>query len=139
MGRPHALTVVLTVLAYVIATFAVQATSHFAINADHYRTLTFLRDRPIFAFGVLSMVVQGTVFGLLFPVFNGGRPTIRNGLLFSWTLGAFLASYIVLGESGKYAVPSVASWIRVELLAAAAQFTLFGVLLSLVHRRRFLT
>ena len=82
------------------------------------------------------MVVQGTVFGLLFPVFNGGRPTIRNGLLFSWTLGAFLASYIVLGESGKYAVPSIASWIRVELLAAAAQFTLFGVLLGLVHRRR---
>ncbi len=136
MGNARVLTVVLTVLAYVVATFAVQATSHFAINADHYRTITFLRDRPIFAFGVLSMVVQGTVFGLLFPVFSGGRPTIRGGLLFSWILGAFLASYIVLGESGKYAVPSVASWIRVELLAAAVQFSLFGLLLGLVHRGR---
>lgn len=135
MGTPRVLTVVLTVLAYVVATFGVQATSHFAINADHYRTITFLRDPPVFAFGILSMVIQGTVFALLFPAFGGGRPTLRRSLLFAWALGAFLASYIVLGESGKYAVPSVAAWIRVELLAAVAQFTLFGVLLWLVHRR----
>ena len=135
MGTRRVSTVVLTILAYVLATFTVQALSHFVINAEHYRTIPMLRPDPIFAFGVLSMVVQGAVFGILFPVFNSGGSSIRNGLAFSWFLGAFLASYIVLGESGKYVVPSIAAWIRVEFLAAVAQFTVFGVLLGMVHKK----
>jgi hypothetical protein len=57
-------------------------------------------------------------------------------VLFSWALGAFLASYIILGEAGKYAIPSISSWIAVELSTAAVQFTAFGALLGLLHRRR---
>ncbi|HEV8362635.1 MAG TPA: hypothetical protein VGQ52_03895, partial [Gemmatimonadaceae bacterium] len=53
----------------------------------------------------------------------------------SWALGGFLASYIVLGEAGKYAVPSLSSWIVVELSVAAVQYTLFGLLLGQLHRR----
>lgn len=132
---PNPKTVALTLLAYVAATFAVQATSHFAINAEHYRAIAFLRAQPIFPLGFASMLVQGAVFALLFPVFHRGGSSIKNGLIFSWLLGSFLASYIVLAEPAKYAVPSLASWIRVEALAAAAQFTLFGVLLGLMHRR----
>jgi hypothetical protein len=135
MGTTRATSVILTVLAYVLVTFAVQAVSHFAINAEHYRSISFMRAQPIFFLGVLSMLIQGTVFGLLFPVFDRGPSRIRSGLLFSWILGGFLASYIVLAEPGKYAIPSVASWVRVELVAAAAQFTLFGLLLGLVHGR----
>ena len=55
---------------------------------------------------------------------------------FSWALGAFLASYIVLGEAGKYAIPSLASWIAVEGGVAFVQYSLFGILLGLIHRRR---
>ena len=50
-------------------------------------------------------------------------------------LGGFLASYIVLGEAGKYAIPSIASWIAVEGSVAFVQYTLFGVLLGVIHRR----
>ena len=135
MGTRRATSIVLTVLAYVLATFAVQAVSHFAINAEHYRSIPIMRAQPIFFLGVLSMLIQGTVFGFLFPIFDRGPSRIRSGLLFSWILGGFLASYIVLAEPGKYEISSVASWVRVELVAAAAQFTLFGLLLSLVHGR----
>ena len=136
MESSRVTSIILTVLSYVLTTFVVQAISHFVINVEHYRTITYLRPEPIFALGVLSMIIQGTVFGFLFPVFNQTGSPVRNGLLFSWTLGAFLASYIVLGEAGKEAIPSVAAWVRVEFLAAAAQFTIFGVLLGLVNRRR---
>ena len=136
MGTRRATSVILTVLAYVLATFAVQAVSHFAINVEHYRSISYMRAQPIFFLGVLSMLIQGTVFGLLFPIFDLGSSRIRSGLLFSWILGGFLASYIVLAEPGKYAVPSVTSWVRVELVAAAAQFTLFGILLGVVHNKK---
>jgi len=129
-------TVALTIVAYVVTTFAVQGTSHFAVNADHYAAISIMRPQPIVHMGLMSMLVQGTIFGLLFPVFDRGPATIRNAVLFSWALGAFLASYIVLAEAGKYAIPSIPSWVAVEATTAAIQFTVFGILLGLLHRGR---
>lgn len=128
-------TVLLTVLAYVLATFGVQGASHFAINADHYAAISIMRPDPVIPMGVGSMLIQGTIIVLLFPTFNTGASTIRNALVFSWTIGGFLASYIVLGEAGKYAIPSISSWILVEGSTAVVQFTIFGLLLGLVHRK----
>jgi len=128
-------TVVLTVLAYVVTSFAVQGTSHFLVNADHYAGISIMRTQPVIAMGITSMVIQGVIFALLFPAFNHGPNPVRNGIFFSWALGGFLASYIVLGEAGKYAIPSIPSWIAVEASVAFVQYTVFGVLLGLLHRR----
>ena len=128
-------TVLVTILAYVVATFGVQGASHFAINADHYAAISIMRPDPVIPMGVGSMLIQGTIFALLFPTFNTAGSTIRNALVFSWTIGGFLASYIVLGEAGKYAIPSLSSWVLVEGTTAAVQFTVFGVLLGLIHRK----
>ncbi len=135
MERRSAMTIVLTVLAYMIVTFGVQGASHFAINAEHYAAISIMRSEPIIPMGLASMIIQGLLFAYLFPNFNRGPNPISNGLFFSWALGGFLASYIVLGEAGKYAIPSIGSWIAVELSTAAVQYTLFGLLLGLLHRR----
>ena len=141
MVRSRPIRILLTVLAYIAATFAVQATSHFALNADHYRSISVMRTEPVFVLGFTSMLIQGLLFAVLFPVFDRDRKAMRNGIAFSWAMGLFLTSYITLAEAGKYAVPSLASWIGVEAGAAAAQFTLFGTLLGLIHidRRPTLT
>lgn len=128
-------TVALTVLAYVVTTFAVQGGSHFLVNADHYAGISIMRAQPVIAMGLGSMVIQGLIFALLFPMFNQGTSSVRRGILFSWALGGFLASYIVLGEAGKYAIPSIPSWIAVEASAGFVQYTAFGALLGLLHRR----
>ncbi len=135
MEAPKPATIALTVLAYVATTFAVQGASHFAINADHYAAMSIMRAEPLVPMGLVSMVIQGTLFALLYPTFARGSATVGNGILFSWALGGFLASYIVLGEAGKYAIPSIPSWIAVEAGAAAVQYTVFGALLGLIHRR----
>ena len=126
--------VALTVVAYVLTTFAVQGTSHFAINADHFAAIPIMRAEPMIALGIASMLIQGLIFAWLYPIYASGASTLRKSIGFSWLIGGFLASYIVLGEAGKYAIPSVSSWIAVEALAAFAQFTLFGVWLGLIHR-----
>lgn len=127
-------TVAVTVLAYMATTFAVQGGSHFALNAEHYAAIPVMRTEPIVAMGLTSMVIQGLIFAWLYPTFAAGVSTIRKGITFSWALGAFLASYIVLGEAGKYAIPSIPSWIAVEGSAAFVQYTLFGAWLGLIHR-----
>ena len=129
-------TIGLTVLAYVVVTFGVQGASHFAVFAAHYAAIPIMRAEPIIAMGLGSMLIQGVLFALLFPTFQRGGDSVWDGVKFSWALGGFLASYIVLGEAGKYAIPSIASWIAVEGSVAFVQYTLFGVLLGLIHRRR---
>jgi hypothetical protein len=129
-------TIGLTVLAYVVVTFAVQGASHFAVFAAHFATIPIMRAEPVIAMGLGSMLIQGVLFALLFPAFQRGSDAVWDGVKFSWALGGFLASYIVLGEAGKYAIPSIASWIAVEGSVAFVQYTLFGVLLGLIHRRR---
>lgn len=136
MGDRSPATVGLIIIAYVLTTFAVQGTSHFVVNAGHYAAMTIMRPEPVVAMGIASMLVQGLIFALLFPVFRRDASPVKSALLFSWAVGGFLASYIVLGEAGKYAIPSIPSWIAVELSAAFAQFTIFGALLGLLHRRR---
>lgn len=127
--------VALTVVSYMAVTFGVQGASHFAVNADYYAGIAIMRHEPIIAMGLAAMVIQGLIFAWLFPTFNRGPNPVRNGILFSCTLGAFLASYVLLGEAGKYSIPSISAWIAIEGSFAAVQFILFGALLGLLHRR----
>jgi len=135
MQTRRPLTVALTVLAYVVTTFAVQGTSHFLLNKEHYAAISFMRQDPLVALGFTAMIVQGLIFAYLFPTFMQAERPVRSGLVFSLTIGAFLASYIVLATAGEYVIPSVASWIGVEASTALVQYSAFGVLLGLVHRR----
>ena len=123
-----------TVVAYLVATFATQALSHFVLNVEHYAAVTFMRAEPIFAFGVASMVIQGTILSYLYSRMAAPRRSIGHAVGFSWLVGGVLVSYIALAEPAKYVVPDVASWIAVELLAGFVQFTAFGVLLGFVYR-----
>jgi hypothetical protein len=126
----------LTVLAYVVATFATQATSHFAINADHYASIAHLRKEPIFPLGLASMVIQGSVISYLYSRTSVAERSLTRAVVFAWLMGAVLVSYLALGEVAKENVPAIGSWIAVELGAGFAQFTLFGLLLGVIHGRR---
>ncbi len=57
-----------------------------------------------------------------------------DAVRFAWLVGAFLVSYIALGEAAKYNVPSIPSWIAVEVGVGFVQFTLAGLFLGLAHR-----
>ena len=127
---------VLAVMAYMVATFATQALSHFVLNVEHYAAVTFIRAEPFFPLGVASMVIQGTIFSYLYSRMSAPRRSIGHAVGFSWLVGGALVSYIALAEPAKYAVPDVTSWMAVELLAGFVQFTAFGVLLGFVYRRQ---
>src|SRR3989454_5106821 len=101
----------LAVLAYVVATFATQAVSHFGVNAAHYAAVTYLRAQPIFALGVLSMLIQGSIMSYLYAQLPQSGRSIGHAVLFAWLVGSILVSYEALAEAAKYGVPSVASWI----------------------------
>ena len=126
---------VLSIIGYLVTTFAVQAVSHFVMNVDHYAAVGHMRSDPIFPLGLFSMLVQGTVMSFLFSKIDVSERTILGALRFSWLCGTILVSYIALAEAAKYTVPSVVSWIAVEGIVGFVQFTLFGVILGLAHKK----
>ena len=127
---------VLSVAAFVVVTFAVQATNHFVINTTHYARQTIIADEPALAGGFAAMLVQGGVLTFLYsrlillPRFSG----VFGGLGFALLMGAFLGSYVALAEPSKYLVSSRLSWFTVEATASLIQFSLFGLALGFIHK-----
>jgi len=125
---------ILAITAYVVATFATQAISHFVINVDHYAMLPHLRTEPIFSLGFLSMLIQGAALAFLFASSEWAERSMLNAVLFAWLGGSLIVSYIAFAEAAKYSIYSIPSWIGVEISAGFVQFTLFGLALGLIHR-----
>jgi hypothetical protein len=125
---------ILAVFGYIAATFLTQATSHFLLFREHYAAVSYLRNEPIFALGISSMIVEGIVISVVYVNSRYSGKSMLDALKLSWFFGIFLVSYIAFGEAGKYIVPSVLSWIGIELLAGSVQFTLAGILIWLAHR-----
>lgn len=126
---------VLAVLAYVAATFAVQATSHFVVATEHYASIPFLRKDPIVPLGFLSMLIQGSVFSYLFSRMPKSERIYRDAMRFALLAGAVIASYIAFAEPAKVQAPSLAGWMLVELAAGLVQFSVYGALLGLVYSK----
>lgn len=122
-------------LAFVSASFLVQALSHWVIAADHFASVPFMRREPIVPLGLATMLVQGALLTAVFRRFARRESLARDALRFAGGMGVFLGAYIAVVEPSKYAVPSIAGWVAVEGLAAATQFLLFGAGLWLVFRR----
>ena len=126
---------ILAVLAYIFATFATQAASHFGVNAEHYAAVTYMRHEPNFPLGMLAMLIQGIGFSYLYSRTVSAGRSVFDGLRFGWLVGALLVSYIAFAEAAKYNVPDITSWLVTEIGAGFVQFTIFGVLLGLIYKR----
>ncbi len=117
-------------LSYIVASFLVQSISHFALNADHYASISFMREPPLMYFGLITMLIQGILLTTIYLKWANGNFTVKQGILFAWLIGAFFVAYPALVEADKYNVENIMGWIIVEGSAGAAQFTLFGFLLG---------
>ena len=81
------------------------------------------------------MVIQGLIMTFALERFAPQSVKIRDGLVVSLVFGLFLASYIAIVEPSKYEVPSIGTWFVVEGVASLVQFSVFGIILGLIHRR----
>ena len=126
----------LRIAAYVMTTFAVQMVSHFIVNAEHYAAVGHMRAEPIFALGVLAMLIQCTALSSLYARSQWARSSMLSSLQFGWLVGVFLVSYLALAEAAKYTVPAVLPWLGTEIAVGFVQFTIYGALLGLLDVQR---
>ena len=117
---------ILSVLGFMVASFFTQATSHFVIFTRHYAAVPIMRADTIFPLGITVMIIQGAILSYAFVNSRFVGSSLMDAMLFAWLFGAFLVSYIALGEAAKYNVPSIPSWIAVEIGVGFVQFTPCG-------------
>ncbi len=87
------------------------------------------------ALGFVTILVQGLLFGWFYPRFQDGESWLRDGLRFGLFAGIFLWSLQVLAAAAKHPIEPLSTWIVVETLYVALQFTLVGLLFGFIHRR----
>ena len=121
--------------AYLVITFAMGFIWHLILFKKLYAKLAiFTRlDKPIVPLGFLAMVIQGAVLAYLYPLINHPGNLILEGLKFGLLMGLFIASSAVIAEVAKQHVTSLATWLVVESVYYAIQFSLCGIAIGLIY------
>ena len=119
---------------YTICTFALAVVWHVLLFEETYRSFGYFEGEPSFLLGLVSIVLQGLLLSVLFPMMRGAGGSFRRGLAFAALVGAFFWTSHVLAFVAKQQVPGVWAFVGMETVYLALQFGVFGVLLGAVHR-----
>jgi len=126
---------ILSVCGFIIVSFTVQGLNHFVVNKNHYDGIEFARTEPVFALGIAAMIIQGLILSFAMTKIAPVGATLGDGFLVSAAFGLFLASYVALAEPAKYTAPSIMSWFLTEGFVSILQFSIFGLVLGLIHQK----
>lgn len=90
------------------------------------------RHEPIFAFGLLAMLLQGIVLGYFYPTwYKGGAPLVQGikyGVLMVYSVSTF-------ANAAKIQVTSIPTFPVFQTLFHAVQFVLVGAAIGWIYRR----
>jgi hypothetical protein len=133
---PRARNLPLAALAYAVVTFPLAYVWHLVALPDlYFRLGAFGRQEPIIALGLITILVQGALFAVFYPRFRDGERWVRDGLRFGFFAGVFLWSTQVVAAAAKHPIEPISTWIAIETLYVAVQFTLVGLVFGWIHRR----
>lgn len=105
---------ILAVLAYMIPTFPLGYLWHLTVFADYYKSLHVYREDIIIPFGILSMLIQGFIWSVVYRRMFAGEPILRGAFKFAILACPLAWSYMVLAVSAKHQMSSVSGFLAIE-------------------------
>lgn len=121
---------------YTICTFVLAIVWHVVLFEESYRSFGYFEGEPNFLIGLVTILLQGMLLSILFPMMNGAPNSFRRGLEFASLAGAFFWTSHVLAFVAKQEVPGAWMFVGMETVYLVLQFGVFGMLLGAVHRGR---
>ncbi len=121
-------------LAYPLIVFPLAIVWHLVLFKDSYMAFGYFDGEPNIAVGLASMVVQGAVLAVIYPMFRLGRDGLARATKFAALLGLFFWTSHVLALVAKQNVPQAGTYILMETVYLCLQFGLFAVVLALIFR-----
>lgn len=129
-------TTLLGALAYTLVTFPLAVIWHVVLFEEQYRAFGYFNGEPSFALGLLTIVIQGFMLSLLFPLFKISGNSVSSGIKYALLIGVFFWSSHVLAFVAKQVVDSSMLFIVMETFYLLLQFSIYGVLIGLIHSKQ---
>jgi len=126
--------IALGALAYTVSTFALAVVWHLVLFEDQYRAFGYIEGEPNILIGFLTILLQGAILSLLFPLLKLKGSHVIRGLKFAFLIGVFFWTSHVLAFVAKQRMQDVILFVGMETFYLALQFGVFGVLVGLVYR-----
>ena len=127
---------ILGAAAYTICTFSLAVGWHVLVFKERYESFGYFEGEPNFLVGLATIVLQGILLSMLFPMLRAEGSSYQRGLKFALIAGAFFWTSHVLAFVAKQKVPEVSAFIWMETVYLLLQFGLFGLILGAIHRQR---
>jgi hypothetical protein len=127
----------LGVLAYAVPTFALGYVWHLVLFHGYYEALAIYRGDIVIPFGLVAILIQGTLFAWLYEkAFAARSGAFWPRALAYAALGAALSwSYTTLAVGAKHIMASVPAYLLIETVFTAVQWLLVGPLTALALRQ----
>jgi len=126
--------VVIGTVAYTVGTFTLAVVWHVLLFDDRYRAFGYIEGEPKFVVGFLTILLQGVILSILYPMVQIAGAGILRGIKFSFLVGTFFWTSHVLAFIAKQPVKNVGLFVTMETVYLALQFGLFGILIGLIYR-----
>ena len=127
---------VLAVLAYMLPSFPLGFFWHLSIFADYYKALDVYRDDVIIPFGIVSMLVQGIVWSIVYERLFSGESILKGAVKFAALATPLAWSYMVLAVSAKHRMSSVEGFLLVETAFVVVHYAVVSPLIAAVYAKK---
>ena len=125
---------ILSTLTFVIITFALAYPWHLVIFKDLYHEFgLYNKQDPVFAFGILAMLIQGVILAYFYPIFYRGGLPVKEGLKFGLIFAAFSISLIVISLAAKMEIHPLHLWFIVPTIFHLLQFGISGMVIGYIY------
>lgn len=124
-------------ITYTISTFSIAVGWHVLLFEDRYQSFGYFEGEPSFALGFLTILIQGVILSILFPMINLTGISVLRGLKFATLTAMFFWTSHVLAFIAKQPVQDVLRFVAMETVYLALQFGLFGILIGIIYRDEY--
>ena len=121
-------------VAYTLGTFLLAVVWHILLFEACYQSFGYFRGEPHFIIGFVTILIQGVILSVLFPIVKLSGTSIKRGIKFSFLVGAFFWTSHVLAFVAKQSIQDAELFIAMETIYLALQFGLFGLLIGVIYR-----
>lgn len=125
----------LAVLAYVIPTFPLGFFWHLTIFAAYYKSLAVYREDMLIPLGVVSMLVQGVIWAIVYEKLFAGEPIWRGALKFAAIAAPLAWSFMVVAVSAKHHMNSPMKYVLIETAFVAIHYAVVSPLIAMVYAK----
>lgn len=127
---------ILAILAYMLPTFPLGFFWHLTIFADYYKSLEVYREDVIIPFGIVSMLIQGVIWSLIYERLFSGESIVKGAMKFAALAFPLAWSFLVLAVGAKHPMSSVGGFLAIETAFILVQYAIVSPLIAAAYARK---